>query len=127
MVTDRDRELLEILTRLNKMITTFSMDLIMRRVDREAHIMMALLLLNAARPAGHNSGSPGRVDRLDGDSTARPAMAAPAVRNRLGPSGDELSPEPTKSFTEETLVPGKPGSYYPDYVRFALPLPLPVR
>lgn len=56
-----------------------------------------------------------------------------------------LFPEPPEGFTEETgnrtvvlaellyerwgwqkmgIVPGKPGSYYPEYVRFVLPLPL---
>jgi hypothetical protein len=48
MATDRDRELLEMLTRLNTAITTFSMDLVMRRVDHEAHIRMVLLLVGAA-------------------------------------------------------------------------------
>jgi hypothetical protein len=36
------------LTRLNTAITTFSMDLVMRRVDHEAHIRMVLLLVGAA-------------------------------------------------------------------------------
>jgi hypothetical protein len=48
MVTEQDRELLEALTRLNTVITTFGMDLAARKVDQEAHIGMALMLLEAA-------------------------------------------------------------------------------
>jgi hypothetical protein len=48
MMTDQERELLEALTRLNSKITTFSMDLMMRRIDQEVHVGMALMLLDVA-------------------------------------------------------------------------------
>lgn len=43
-----DRDLLEVLTRLNTAITRFSMKLIERKGDREGHIGMALMLLDVA-------------------------------------------------------------------------------
>lgn len=48
MVTDRDRKLLEVLTRLNTAIMTFSMNIAARRAEPEAHIEMALMLLAEA-------------------------------------------------------------------------------
>lgn len=48
MVTDQDRELLESLTRVNTETTAFTMDLLARKLDQDAHIRMTLMLLNAA-------------------------------------------------------------------------------
>lgn len=48
MDTDRDREFLEVLTRLHTAIIAFSMDLAARKIDQEAYIEMTLLLLGAA-------------------------------------------------------------------------------
>lgn len=48
MATDRDRKLLEALTRLNTTIMTSSMDIAARRANPEAHIEMALMLLAEA-------------------------------------------------------------------------------
>lgn len=48
MVTDQDCELLEALTRLTATTSAFGMDLVARNLAREAHIELALLLLDVA-------------------------------------------------------------------------------
>jgi hypothetical protein len=51
MMADQDRELLAALTRLSSAITRFSMDLVVRKTESEAHIGMALMLLDVADQA----------------------------------------------------------------------------